>query len=264
MFSAILSYNEIAAGSAIPASYEETKSMLKNTLFENSELKHMLKLLLDDVDNPIKIMMKMYDASESENRANQKKLQKQEWLIQQSELEKKDNQRKILDQAAKLQQLEEELERVTQASRIDPLTQTYNKGFYEEFRKAPEPECYGVFTDLDGFKLINDTFGHDAGDLILQKYAQILKDNIRATDSIYRVGGDEFVVVFRNIIDPKDATLAGEKLSAILHNGFSIETEEGEAFVSASISYVRPLKDHNDFKIIDMEMYKDKEKRKKQ
>ena len=53
-----------------------------------------------------------------------------------------------------------------------------------------------AFLDLDGFKQINDTFGHEAGDEILQHVGQILSGNVRRTDYVARIGGDEFAVLF--------------------------------------------------------------------
>ena len=53
--------------------------------------------------------------------------------------------------------------------------------------------------DLDDFKIYNDTFGHDAGDLVLTTVVGIIKDNIRRTDMLIRMGGDEFLLVMPDI-----------------------------------------------------------------
>ncbi len=52
-----------------------------------------------------------------------------------------------------------------------------------------------IFVDLDGFKPVNDTFGHAAGDAVLRHVAKLLGDNVRATDSLGRLGGDEFAIL---------------------------------------------------------------------
>jgi diguanylate cyclase (GGDEF)-like protein len=52
-----------------------------------------------------------------------------------------------------------------------------------------------VYLDLDKFKEINDQFGHQCGDIVIQKYAEILQKNLRITDSVARIGGDEFILL---------------------------------------------------------------------
>ena len=56
-----------------------------------------------------------------------------------------------------------------------------------------------LFLDLDNFKYFNDTFGHSTGDFVLQKAAQYLKSQLRESDSVYRIGGDEFVIILENL-----------------------------------------------------------------
>lgn len=58
-----------------------------------------------------------------------------------------------------------------------------------------------MFIDLDGFKSINDTLGHDAGDAALQAAASRLRHSIAASDFIARLGGDEFVAILQNVVD---------------------------------------------------------------
>lgn len=73
-----------------------------------------------------------------------------------------------------------------------------------------------MFLDLDGFKNINDTLGHDAGDLLLKETAKRLHDCLRESDSVYRLGGDEFLVLLRRISEVKDASkVAGNILNTI-------------------------------------------------
>ena len=84
----------------------------------------------------------------------------------------------------------------------DPLTGLYNRRYLDEnlgrelhrARRGKSPLCV-VMLDLDHFKLFNDTFGHDGGDLLLRELAQALNDKLRKSDISCRHGGDEFVVV---------------------------------------------------------------------
>ncbi len=85
----------------------------------------------------------------------------------------------------------------------DPLTGLLNRrGFEAEMhrslaaaRRYQESGAL-IYVDLDGFKPINDTYGHAAGDEVLKRVAQILTENVRDSDRVARVGGDEFVILF--------------------------------------------------------------------
>jgi len=65
-----------------------------------------------------------------------------------------------------------------------------------------------VFADLDNFKLINDSLGHNAGDVVLRTVAKRMTDSIRSTDSVVRMGGDEFVIVLADQLNSADAVSA--------------------------------------------------------
>ena len=74
-----------------------------------------------------------------------------------------------------------------------------------------------VFVDLDGFKAINDTHGHDAGDALLREVASRLQDQTRETDTIARIGGDEFVLAYSDIDDGRvEATMLAKRILAAL------------------------------------------------
>ena len=81
----------------------------------------------------------------------------------------------------------------------DPLTGAYNRQYYDE-QLAALPGQYAVaYIDLDKFKEINDTWGHHGGDEALKSVVAAMQACVRETDSVVRVGGDEFVLVFRKI-----------------------------------------------------------------
>jgi diguanylate cyclase (GGDEF)-like protein len=87
-------------------------------------------------------------------------------------------------------------------NRRDALTGTYNRAHFDQFlqRAFEHAERQGsplsiAFADLDNFKAVNDTFGHQAGDRILQTTARVLRENTRETDLIARYGGEEFIIV---------------------------------------------------------------------
>ena len=73
-----------------------------------------------------------------------------------------------------------------------------------------------MFLDVDCFKKINDKFGHGAGDRILVEFADRLKKAVRVTDSVYRIGGDEFVIVMEHVPDHNAAVVVAEKILQLI------------------------------------------------
>ncbi|RMD46315.1 MAG: GGDEF domain-containing protein [Aquificota bacterium] len=74
-----------------------------------------------------------------------------------------------------------------------------------------------ILFDIDNFKNINDTYGHQKGDEVLKKVAKIFKENLRKTDHFGRFGGEEFIIIVPELTD-KDAYLLAEKLRKLLEN----------------------------------------------
>ena len=83
-----------------------------------------------------------------------------------------------------------------------------------------------VFLDLDGFKLVNDRLGHDVGDMLLQAVAGRLGDIVRSSDTIARVGGDEFTLVLNHIGYKQDALLVADKIIGALSEPFDLRGEQ--------------------------------------
>jgi two-component system cell cycle response regulator len=79
-----------------------------------------------------------------------------------------------------------------------------------------------LYIDLDGFKQINDTFGHDGGDMVLKMAASRLVATVRHEDTVARLGGDEFVIVLWQISSVDGATLAAEKMIQTLSQPYNI------------------------------------------
>jgi GGDEF domain-containing protein len=73
-----------------------------------------------------------------------------------------------------------------------------------------------LFIDLDRFKVINDTMGHDVGDAVLREIARRLTDSLRASDTVARFGGDEFVVLLEELADPMYVTSVANKLTSAI------------------------------------------------
>ena len=88
---------------------------------------------------------------------------------------------------------------------VDGLTGLYNRKYLDEFiaQKMPQELANGttyaiMFLDIDYFKMVNDTYGHDAGDAILQKLSKTMKDSVGDSEFIIRFGGEEFLIIMKN------------------------------------------------------------------
>ena len=93
-----------------------------------------------------------------------------------------------------------------------------------------------IFVDLDGFKYINDTLGHEAGDILLQQVAQRLSACIRHGDLLARMGGDEFMVVVNGVTDDQVALSVAERLGLALRDPFFVAHHELVITASMGIS----------------------------
>lgn len=133
--------------------------------------------------------------------------------------------RENADLRTEIKKLNERIELAEQTASQDVLTPTLNRrAFVHEMTRAMA-DCrrYGeeaslIFLDMDGFKAVNDTYGHAAGDAALIYVAETLKSNIREGDSVGRIGGDEFAVLLRHA-DADIARAKAGKLEAELEIG---------------------------------------------
>ncbi|RXT03924.1 GGDEF domain-containing protein [Ammoniphilus sp. CFH 90114] len=155
-------------------------------------------------------------------------------------------------------------------SEKDPLTQAYNRRYILE--KLPKlfstvdrrkNESISVLViDVDRFKEINDTFGHQKGDVVLRSIAATLRRNIRRGDYVIRWGGDEFLIVTPNT--SKDNILP---LINRIERELSETSKQLSLTISISIGVANYPQDSTDFneliKIADNNMYLEKEKKKK-
>ncbi|MBA2668317.1 MAG: EAL domain-containing protein [Trueperaceae bacterium] len=94
-----------------------------------------------------------------------------------------------------------------------------------------------LFIDIDGFKTLNDTFGHEAGDLVLKQLAVRLQNVLRKNDFIARISGDEFVLVIEDVEDPQIASFVANKLQAELVAPFHVANQAFNVTVSIGISF---------------------------
>ena len=115
-----------------------------------------------------------------------------------------------------------------------------------------------MFIDLDGFKSVNDTLGHDAGDYVLKQVAQRMLACVRETDTVARVGGDEFLIIATEIISADNAAQIAQKVIQTVSQPIFINGEQ--AVVGTSIG-IALFPDHSEdmdrlIKLADEAMYK--------
>lgn len=122
-----------------------------------------------------------------------------------------------------------------------------------------------LFIDLDNFKILNDTLGHDIGDLLLQQVAQRLGTCIRESDSLARLGGDEFVVMLEDLsTDPLEAAsqaeTIGEKILTMLNEPYTLADYEHHSTPSIGVTLLSGLEHNVDelLKRADLAMYQAK------
>jgi diguanylate cyclase (GGDEF)-like protein len=153
----------------------------------------------------------------------------------------------------------------------DDLTDAYNRraGFLAlekslEIAKLKKEPMSVIFIDVDNLKTINDNFGHDAGDFVLRKIADIIRNSIRESDILIRVGGDEFVLGLPSA-RKEDAQMIIKRIKGALNN---IKIDED---VRGDLSY--GICEYSDFekdldiedliKAADNEMYQMKKSKEK-
>jgi len=125
--------------------------------------------------------------------------------------------------------------------------------FLDNKKRREYETCGLLFLDLDGFKMVNDSFGHPAGDRLLVALPQRLAAILKSTDTLARFGGDEFVILVEGINDVGEAELIAERIQETLERPFNMgATAEGvgTTYVGASIGIA--MSDENYHRAEDM------------
>ena len=141
------------------------------------------------------------------------------------------------------QQLRENQQRLDKMAHHDQLTGLPNRHYLAAFlpQAIGEAKAAGsmlgvVFLDLDRFKHINDTRGHETGDKLLQEVAARLRGCVRESDVVIRMGGDEFVVVFRSVKDYDEVTQGAARIVESLNNPIIIDQQPLQTTGSVGVS----------------------------
>jgi len=149
-------------------------------------------------------------------------------------------------QVARQQQMaERNLQRL---ATTDPLTGAHNRRMFDEFfpqalkRAIRAGQQIGLAVlDIDYFKGINDNFGHQAGDTVLVQFADRLRNAVRSTDTVARIAGDEFVIVFEHLEAGHDVNLLGQKIVAAMQAPFEVNGRPLNVTASIGIALTTEL-----------------------
>lgn len=174
------------------------------------------------------------------------------------------SQKKIADLEQKVRDLEKALADAERLALVDPLTGILNRrGLEVEVTRAlaqakrQDSPLALLFIDVDKFKSINDTYGHDVGDVVLREVASFLKEVVRASDIVTRPCGDEFIVIL-----PSSDLLEGVHVVEKIYKKISAKVFAQKVFVSLSIGVASTSEGVRDFhelkKLADERMYEEK------
>lgn len=153
----------------------------------------------------------------------------------------------------------------------DSLTSLYNRHYLNEYQamvlaaaKRNNRQVGFMSMDLNHFKNINDTYGHNVGDLVLAETARILKQSTRTNEAAFRLGGDEFLVIMPDIADRTVLQQAQKRLTKSFKNDFHLADYPAKIAVSIGTALFPEDGDNIDdlLQIADEEMYADKKEQK--
>ena len=154
-----------------------------------------------------------------------------------------DDRRMFIGVLRDITERKEAQQRILYLATHDALTNLPNRTLLydritQAIAQAHRSGCYVavIFIDLDKFKIINDSLGHDTGDLLLQAVAAKLSVGLRAGDTVARQGGDEFIIVLPSLKGMEDAAVAAQKLLSSLSEPFMVKTYELHTGASIGIS----------------------------
>lgn len=119
--------------------------------------------------------------------------------------------------------------RILNISIHDHLTGLYNRHFLDEYQeltlaaaKRQNQQVGLIMIDLNQFKAINDTYGHKVGDLVLSEVGRILQKFTRSGEAAFRLGGDEFLIILPNVVDPQSLTGAKNRFHNVFSTAFNL------------------------------------------
>lgn len=154
------------------------------------------------------------------------------------------------------------VDEIRENARIDNLTQVFNREYFQMMLDSidTQNENVGVIVaDIDNLKFYNDTYGHLVGDEVIKKTAGILKSTIRSEDYLFRIGGDEFLILLRNC-NEEDARNTCRRIQKNIGERSNESTERIKLGISVGFHISNHTVSMNEvIKIADENMYKNKQ-----
>jgi diguanylate cyclase (GGDEF)-like protein len=139
--------------------------------------------------------------------------------------------------------MKEREEQLTRLAYLDPLTELPNRRAFElclnqavANAKRYQQLMALLYTDIDNFKLINDGYGHETGDLLLQAFAARVKGCIREIDTVSRLGGDEFVILLPRIDSIASVRRVAERIMGAIREGWNVSGHRFTATISMGVA----------------------------
>jgi diguanylate cyclase (GGDEF)-like protein/PAS domain S-box-containing protein len=147
----------------------------------------------------------------------------------------------------------------------DPLTGLPNRRSYEQNLAVAASRAKRLklpmavaYLDIDNFKQINDTYGHDGGDCVLQEISQRLRAAVRSTDIVSRLAGDEFTVILENVTSADECHLVGQKILEAVRQPMIVRAERVPVTVSVGFAWSLDADVHYLTRKADNALYKAK------
>ena len=157
-----------------------------------------------------------------------------------------------------LEMTREQQEQLSFEATHDELTGLYNRKVFEDRRRSFSGGIAMLMIDVDRFKSINDTYGHETGDRVLKKVAEILTRSFRADDYVCRIGGDEFAVIMKNT-DPGLREIVQAKIDAV-RSALAAETELPPTTLSIGVAFSGEDGREDVYRKADAALYRVKDK----
>jgi len=174
----------------------------------------------------------------------------------------------IFSSDAGMKSVRQQIRELRNITNIDPLTKIGNRQFLDGRLRAVLAECKGqdsgaavLFMDIDKFKRINDSYGHDIGDKVLCMVAATLKNSLRNTDAVGRWGGEEFLAILGDVNSLESLNFICEKLRKLVSfSSLDYLDEMINVTVSIGATFIKPDDTPDSFvKRADRLMYQSKQ-----
>jgi len=193
-------------------------------------------------------------------------------FLPKSEITEKKLRRAIL-QATTRNDLEKELletyQKVKKLAEIDSLTGLPNRFSFEKsvklalkLNRRHDNKLALLLFDIDNFKLINDNFGHDVGDMLLKKVAARIKNCLRGDEHFSRLGGDEFAIILSHLAKKEQAHFVAQRIINVMQAPIEIANTSIQCTVSIGVAFHPDNAQNSEelFKFADIAMYRSKKK----